>query len=299
MYLRLFFSKNNYNYSFGKDPTNKTTEVNLGMDINLDQSSIAQFLDITGTLNFDKYSQSDVSKFISFYLNNKVLILTGTIEAGNNVILDKGCSQLSSVVGGDLEQVFYLQKYIQVGNDYISKIYRFYGIVRSFRRLLLGDNAFNYTFEIEMTEPRYEKLDYINGVLTPKIFTKAPKIQGLKFNIVFPIKFGSGVNNFKITNDGSSQVVPSVFFSNSGQNLRIKTDKGIFSFSLQVSDGKTLILDINNQTAMMDGLDFSGYCSGWEALVLNVGDNNWIIFGDSFSTSSLLTVSFFEKYNSL
>ena len=164
---------------------------------------------------------------------------------------------------------------------------------------MIGTLGYNYTFEIEMTEPRFEKLDYLENVLTPKVFTIAPKLQGFKYPKKYPIKYGSSGNDKIIPNNGSSQVVPNVKFDNLAQNLRIKTDKGVFSYGLEVLEGQGLVLDINNQTANIDGIDFSGYCTGWEALVLDIGDNHWTIQGEGFSINSLLTVSFFEKFNSL
>lgn len=275
--------------------------VNLGCDIDMDGASYAQFLSVKGTLTSDRYPQSDITKPISFYLDPKILVLNLSFTGASEAILDKSSVAFSAILGSSEPIEFTVRKFVENGTrDFNSSVYSFKGIVKGITRTLFGDQGYNLVIEVEMIEPRFSRLEYNNlGELVPKSYSLSPKVQGLKFPLKFPAKFGSGGNTLEIINNGNSPVAPIVTFENAATNLQIVTPKGTFQFNSSIIDGQTLTIDVENISAKLDDLEFNSFCTGFEALTLETGTSNWTISAGTLSATSLITVEFFEKYQSL
>lgn len=300
MQLILKFQNNNINYEFGCLDIAKP-DTNLGLTITMDPGAISSFLSNTGTLNSVKYPQSDKSKFISFYLDNKILSLPLTITAPNQEILDTAKLALDSIINKNSITEFEVDKYLEINGVMTLKAsYRFYGVFKKTIYTEFGNTGYKLFVEIEMTEPRFDKINRDdNGDIIANRQSIIMSQEGFKFPVKFPIKFGSQSNQLKINNNGNASVTPIVEFKNAGSEWKIITQKGLFFYSQTLFTGQNLILDVENQSAKINGLEKNAYCSGWENLILDVGINVWKFQVLNIQQDTEIIVKYFEKYHSL
>lgn len=280
-------------------------DVNHGLEFYLDESAYSSFLEVTGTLNSTNYPQSDVTKPISFYLNNKVLVLgTGVSNPSNDTVVNAMVG-LTGIIGQELE--FFVRKFVFVGEEITEKQYRFNGIAKSLKRTTKGE-TYDYNLDIEMMEPRFEIINIVDGEVLPKTVFVELAVQGLIFPLTFPITFGNQENILEINNQGNVSTIPEVILTDVMSNVSIVTQLGVFSFTGEVEAGEFVTLDVFNQVATktteIGTIDVSEQCSNWEALELEPGINNWNITSSSVNSTtnpslSKVTVNYFEKVNSL
>ena len=307
MHLILEFEKNGQKWQINNLPGTYEFDfenrVNLGCEIDMDGDSISQFLSVRGTLTSDRYPQSDITKPISFFLDSKTLVLNLTFKGASDYILDKSSIVFSSIIGSSEPIEFIIRKFVQKGSGgFEPTVYSFNGVIKSITRTFLGDADYTYTvaLEIEMIEPRFSKLEYnLAGDLVSKFYSIAPTVQGIDFAIEVPLTFGSDTDTLEIVNGGNSPVVPTVTLRNSMSNIRIVTPSGTFEINTSIQDGQILTIDVENISAKLDEIELNSLCTGWEFLTLETGINSWSVQGNTFSASSLITVEFFEKYQSL
>lgn len=301
MKLILKFKNNGINWQFGNLQKRQLPEINMGLIVDLGENAISGFLSNSGSLISVKYPQSDKSKFISFYLDNKILSIPLTITGANEEVLDIAKTSLDSVINKNDITEFEVDKYIDInGKETLRGSYRFFGIFKKMIYTEFGNEGYNLLVEIEMTEPRFDKINRdTNNNIIPNSISKIIKQQGLKFPIKFPVKFGGETNKLTIINKGNATVTPNIELKNAGSGWKIITNKGLFFYSQTLVRGQVLFLDVENQSATLNGFEKNVYCTGWENLVLEVGENTWNIQAQNTQSDTEITVKYFEKYHSL
>lgn len=291
-------TNNVYDFNFGdyrKKTGNQDYLSNLGCEVTMDTNAYNSFFGTEGILNVQRYPRSNIDKAISFFLNPRVLVISGSIT-GTPKDIAKLLPKLSGLVGDEFE--FQIQEQFSQGSNYsIFKSLLFNGVITNFKPTLLGDDFWSFVMTIQMLDPRFQSK-------TTEIKNKIVATLGFIFPLTFPIVFGGGENVLNIMNDGNTPSYPTVRLKNSGQNWNISnetdpTTANVFTYAQTVMDGQTVEIQSETNQITSGEINLSIYGDNFEALILQKGNNIFNLTASALGDTSQVEFEFYEYFNSL
>lgn len=254
-----------------------------------------------GKLNYGRYANSGFVQFFSHILENKVLVLGGSIIDISNYNITRQRRYLSSLVG---EQV--LAKITVYDPDNFEETKEFFytkGVIESLGQVsIVNSLTENVSLNLFCETPYFFKYETLDGNGNPNLITISRTIQetGYYYDFYYPKVYDDVAGPLIINNEGNSVAFPVIELKNLSQNWIISNNGKSAFFSGFVSEGETITIDTLNSTVISStGQNRNQFFDGFENLYLQPGENKITTNLLQFGASTQIVYKYNHTFKSL